>query len=112
MIEDWGIGETVANAFLFSVTALVTGAITTALGQALDTLPGSPGYLAYLVFFIVLPISGFFSDVWEMLFRGLVFTISVAFFSGYLFNDTGEVAAAILALLIALLIAWWNEQGW
>jgi hypothetical protein len=110
MIEDWGMGHVVANGFGFSLTAFVTGAITDAIGQAFGNVPGFPGPLVYFLFFLVLPIAGFFSDTWEMLARGMIFTVSVAFFSSYVFNDVWEVGAALLALVIALIISYWNDQ--
>lgn len=112
MIEDWGVGTTIANALGFSTTAFATGAVTTALGQTFETLPGSPGLFAYFTFFIVLPATGFFSDVEEMIVRGLIFTVSVTFFSSYIFNDTGEVIAAFVAFLVSLLISAWKEAYW
>lgn len=78
----------------------------------LETLPGSPSLLAYLIFFVVLPVTGFFSDVEEMIVRGLIFTIFVGIFSSYIFNDTGEVIAAFFAFLIALLISALKESYW
>ena len=110
MIEDWGIGTTIGNALAYSTTAFATGADTAALGQGFEGLPAI-GPIAYLFFFIVLPISGFFSDVWELLVRGLIFALCVAFFSTYIFNDVGEVIAAFFALVLGLLIAYWNESN-
>lgn len=99
----------IANAFGFSVTAFVTGVITTALGQALESFPGFPSFFAYVTFFVVLPIAGFYSDVSEMIVRGLIFIVFVAIFSNYVLNDPGEVAAAFVAFVISLLISIWNE---
>ena len=110
MISDWGIGTTIANAFAFSVTAFVTGLVTDALGQALQSLPGL-GFLAYVIFFIVLPVTGFFSDVEEMIVRGLIFTVFVGVFSSYFFNDVGEIAAALVAFVLSLVISYWREYN-
>jgi len=95
----------IGDALLFSTTAFATGEITNALGQALEATPGIPSLPVYLIFFLILPASGFFSDVDELVVRGIFFTIVVGFFSAYVFQDAGEVFAAIFGLLVGAAIA-------
>lgn len=104
-MTDWSPGRVVADAFGFSATAFVAGVVTKALGQALEVTPGVPFLLAYGIFFVILPISGFFSDVDELVLRGVFFTVVVGFFSAYVFQDLGEVFAAFAGLLVGILIA-------
>jgi hypothetical protein len=109
MIEDWDLWTVTINALGYSTSAFVSGVVTDALGQALESTPGTPVPLAYFVFFVFLPVTGFFSDTTEMLVRGLIFTFCVLIFSFYIFNDLGEVAAAVFAFVIGLLISLRNE---
>jgi hypothetical protein len=67
--------------------------------------------LAYAIFFIVLPVQGFVSDVEDMVIRGLIFTISVGAFSAY-FGDVLGALAAWIAFLISIMIAAFKVYYW
>lgn len=110
MIEDWRIRGAVASAFLFSLTVFATGAITHSIGQAFGSLPWFAGPIFHLLFFAILPITGLFSDIREMLVRGMIFTAMVAFFSIYFFHDVSEFVVALLAFLLALIIAYRKRE--
>jgi hypothetical protein len=98
----------IENAFIFSIVALLTGVVTDALGKMLEQTPGVPYALAYLTFFLIIPGMGFFSDVEDLLIRGLIFSFSVMAFSYYI-GDPWESAAAFAALFIGSLIAYARE---
>ena len=106
-MSNWSAQRAIGEAFVFVVTGIATGAIVNALGQALETTPGVPFWPIFVVFFLIYPVLGFFSDVDEMVIRGFLFTMAVFFISLYL-QDLWEGVAAMIALVLGIMFALWR----